>query len=141
MTNNPIRAMGIDFGLKYIGVAYGQTLTATAKPLETLIAKEGSIPWPTLERLIAEWHPDIFIVGLPLNMDGTDQKITKKARAFATTLEEKFHIPVELFDERLSTVEAKAHLFEKGGFKALQKTRIDAMAAKIILESWMADNA
>jgi putative holliday junction resolvase len=132
------RAFAFDFGTKYIGIAFGQTITSTAKPLETIKAVDGDIAWSRIDALIKEWSPQALIVGLPLNMDGTDQKIAKKAREFAKSLKEKFHLPVELFDERLSTVEAKAHLFEKGGFKALKKTDIDAMAAKIILESWMA---
>jgi len=76
------------------------------------------------------------VVGLPLNMDGTEQPLTARARKFANRLHGRFGVQVELHDERLSTVEARADLFARGGFRALTKGSVDSLSAVIILESW-----
>jgi len=76
------------------------------------------------------------VVGLPLNMDGTEQPLTARARKFANRLHGRFGVQVELHDERLSTVEARADLFDRGGFRTLDKGSVDAASAVIILESW-----
>ena len=80
------------------------------------------------------------MVGCPLNMDGSEQQLTLRARKFAKRLHGRFAIPVEMVDERLSTVEARARLFEQGGYKALEKGAVDNASAVIILESWFAEN-
>lgn len=130
--------MGFDFGYRRIGVAVGQTITGTARPLSILLAKEG-IPaeWQQLDKIIAEWLPDILLVGLPLNMDGTEQDVTQGAKHFATLLAQRYQKPVETFDERLSTREARQRIFETEGYKGLQKKRVDNIAAQIIVESWL----
>jgi putative holliday junction resolvase len=128
--------LSFDFGIKNIGVAVGQKLTFTAHPLNSLPAKLGIPNWNQVSALLLEWEPKCIIVGLPLNIDGSKQKITKKAEQFAELLKKKFALHVELYDERLSTVEAKSILFEQGGFRALKKDKIDSVAAVIILESW-----
>lgn len=128
--------LSFDFGIKNIGVAVGQKLTFTAHALNSLPAKLGIPNWNQVSALLLEWEPKYIIVGLPLNIDGSKQKITKKAEQFAELLKKKFALNVELYDERLSTVEAKSILFEQGGFRALKKNKIDSIAAVIILESW-----
>ena len=77
-----------------------------------------------------------MVVGLPLNMDGTEQPLTDRARKFANRIHGRFGVRVELQDERLSTVEARADLFERGGFRALQKGQVDLQSAVIILVDW-----
>lgn len=77
-----------------------------------------------------------MIVGLPLNMDGTEQPLTARARKFANKIHGRFGVSVKLHDERLSTVEARAGLFEHGGFRALNKGSVDSASAVIILESY-----
>ncbi len=128
--------MAFDFGTKSIGVAIGQEVTQTARALTALKAQEGVPDWQLIEKLLTEWQPDLIVVGLPLNMDGTEQPLTGKARKFANRLHGRFGKPVELQDERLSTVEARADLFERGGYRALNKGQVDAASAVIILESW-----
>ncbi|MBP2194920.1 Holliday junction resolvase RuvX [Erwiniaceae bacterium L1_54_6] len=128
--------LGFDFGTKSIGVAVGQQLTGTARALTALKAQDGTPDWNQIERLLKEWQPDYVVVGLPLNMDGTEQELTARARKFANRLHGRFGVRVELQDERLSTVEARAGLFERGGYRALQKGRVDAQSAVIILEDW-----
>lgn len=128
--------LGFDFGTKSIGVAVGQQLTGTARALTALKAQDGTPDWNVIEKLLKEWQPDYVVVGLPLNMDGTEQPLTVRARKFANRLHGRFGVRVELQDERLSTVEARADLFERGGFRALQKGQVDSQSAVIILEDW-----
>ncbi|MFH7564302.1 MULTISPECIES: Holliday junction resolvase RuvX [Oceanimonas] len=129
--------LGFDYGLKSIGVAVGQELTATARPLLALKASDGVPNWEQIENLLKEWQPALLVVGLPLNMDGTEQDISRRARKFANRLHGRFGLPVELQDERLTTTDARARLFEAGGYKALGKDAVDAVSAQLILESWM----
>lgn len=133
--------LAFDFGTKSIGVAIGQEITGTARALISLKAQEGSPDWQRVEKLLREWQPDLVVVGLPLNMDGTEQPVTAQARKFANRLHGRFGVQVALHDERLSTVEAKAQLFQQGGYRALDKGSVDAASAVIILESWFDHHA
>jgi len=128
--------LAFDFGTKSIGVAIGQRITGTARALTALKAQDGTPDWSKIDKLLKEWQPDEVVVGLPLNMDGTEQPLTARARKFAQRLHGRFGVQVSLHDERLSTVEAKADLFEQGGFRALNKGSIDSASAVVILESW-----
>ncbi|PKH22702.1 Holliday junction resolvase RuvX [Enterobacterales bacterium CwR94] len=128
--------LGFDFGTKSIGVAVGQSLTGSARPLTALKAQDGTPDWNKIEALLKEWSPQRVVVGLPLNMDGTEQPLTQRARKFANRLHGRFGIQVELQDERLSTVEARADLFSRGGYRALDKGSVDSVSAALILESW-----
>ena len=129
--------MGFDFGTRSIGVATGQEITGTASPLTSLKANDGIPDWSQIEKILKEWQPDLLIVGLPLNMDGTEQEMTQRARKFGQRLHGRFGFQVEFKDERLTTTDAKARLFEHGGYRALGKSRVDAVSAQLILESWM----
>ena len=130
---NQRRILAFDFGTHRIGVAFGQELTGTATPLPILPARDGIPDWGQIEKLIQEWQPDAFVVGLPVNMDGTAGPITPRARKFGNRLHGRFHKPIHTMDERLSSIEAKEKLAE-----ATQKNSIglDSMAATLILESW-----
>ncbi|MFV9998064.1 MAG: Holliday junction resolvase RuvX [Arsenophonus endosymbiont of Dermacentor nuttalli] len=139
MTNRTIIAF--DFGTLSIGIAIGQEITATARPLTALKAKDSKPNWLEIEKILQEWQPELTIVGLPLNMDGTEQPISNQARKFANRLHGRFGIQVTLHDERLSTIEAKAQLFKQGGYRALNKSNIDSISAVIILESWFEQHA
>lgn len=134
MANRTIIAF--DFGTLSIGIAIGQEITATARPLTAIKAKDGKPNWSDIEKIIQEWQPELAIVGLPLNMDGTEQPISNQARKFANRLHGRFGIQVTLHDERLTTIEARAQLFNQGGYRALNKSKIDSISAVIILESW-----
>ncbi len=127
--------LGFDFGLRYIGVAVGQTVTGTANPLETLKARQGEPIWDRIAGLIDHWRPSVLMVGVPLTASGAEQPITQAARRFAENLGVHFALPVLMIDERYTTLEAKQDLFERGGFRALKKSRIDAWSAKIITEN------
>ena len=129
--------LGIDFGMKRIGIAVGQTITQTARPLETIKAKQGIPDWDRLDKLIKMWQPHGLIVGIPLNMDGTSQPLTDNAEQFADSLRKRYNIPVYGIDERLSTKDARERLFAEGGYKALQDGQVDSVAAQLILQNWL----
>lgn len=97
--------LGFDFGLKYIGVAVGQSITQTASPLETLLAKDGIPNWEDIQILITRWQPTELIVGVPLNMDGSTQRMTHCAKRFIHRLQDYYKLPVHEVDERLSSWE------------------------------------
>lgn len=129
--------LGFDFGSKSIGIAVGQEITTSATPLQALKARDGIPDWDALGVIINEWQPDLIIVGLPLNMDGTPQAVTYAAKKFANRLNSRYGIPVETQDERLTTVDARAQLFARGGYKKLSKSNVDNLSARLILESWL----
>lgn len=128
--------IAFDFGTKSIGIAIGQSITVSARPLTAVKAQDGIPDWQQIEKLLKEWQPDLLVVGLPLNMDGTEQPLTARARKFANRLHGRFGIKVALQDERLSTTEARATLFQQGGYRALTKGQVDSQSAVVILESW-----
>ncbi|MBU2880894.1 Holliday junction resolvase RuvX [Psychrosphaera sp. B3R10] len=128
--------IGIDYGTTSIGFAVGQSLTGTASPLEALRAKDGVPQWDQVEKLLTTWEPDLVVVGLPLNMDGTEQPMTARAKKFANKIHGRFGYAIVTHDERLTTVDAKADLFASGGFRNLKKGNVDSQSAVVILESY-----
>lgn len=132
--------LGFDFGMKRIGVAIAQMVTQSARPLATIKASKGLPDWTALTILIEKWRPDALIVGIPLNMDGSLQAMSQHAKDFALSLQERFHLPVYEMDERLTTKAAREHLFNEGGYQALQNGQVDQVAAQFILEDWLKAN-
>ncbi|KMK50862.1 Holliday junction resolvase [[Actinobacillus] muris] len=128
--------IAFDFGTNSIGCAVGQSITGTAQSLPAFKAQDGVPNWQEIGKLLAQWQPDLLVVGLPLNMDGTEQPLTQRAKKFANRLHGRFNLPVVLQDERLTTVEAKAEIFARGGYRALKKDKVDGISACLILESW-----
>lgn len=135
-------ALGFDFGLKRIGVAVGQTLTGSASPLGVVAMRGGEPDWEGLARIIREWRPASLVVGLPYNMDLSEQEMTQHARRFAEELARRFPLPVHTVDERLSSHEAEAQLKERRqqGRRRASRADIDSAAACVILESWFNSN-
>lgn len=136
---SPQILLGFDFGMKRIGIAIGQTITKTARPLITLPAKEGIPNWDSVSALMIKWQPDAIVVGIPLNMDGSLQKISANAQQFAEELEKRFKLPVYQVDERLTTKDARERIFAHGGYKALQDGQVDQVAAQLILQNWFTE--
>ena len=104
------------------------------------MAKKGLPDAAEIHKLIAQWRPQILVVGLPLMMDGKKQFTTQLAFRFIDFLKSLTDIPVFSIDERLTTKIARSELFEQGGFKKLQKADVDSYAAKLIVESWLQEN-
>ena len=129
--------LGFDFGYKRIGVAVGQQLTASASPLSTLEARLGVPNWEMVQKLLNQWRPVALVVGLPTCIDDKEQYTTAASKGFARQLRRRFKLPVHMVDERLSTVEARAHLFASGGYRNIKNSEVDSIAACIILEQWL----
>ena len=89
-----------------------------------------------LANYLKEWQPDLIVVGLPLNMDGTEQQLTLDAKKFGNRIAGRFGVKVEFQDERLTTADAKEQLFSRGGYRNLKKDNIDAESARLIIESF-----
>lgn len=130
--------LAFDFGLRQIGVAVGNCRTGTSEPLTTITARDGVPDWQVTDRLIADWQPDCLLVGLPLNMDGSASELSRLARKFGRRLAERFQIPVEFEDERLSSFEAKQQLLSMGHRGDYRAEPADGLAAKLILDTWLA---
>ena len=101
-----ITAIAFDFGTKSIGCAVGQSITGTAQALPAFKAQDGIPNWDAIEKCLKDWKPDVIVVGLPLNMDGTEQDLTLRAKKFANRL------------------------------NGLNKGKVDGISACLILESW-----
>ncbi len=133
----PQTILAFDYGTATIGVAAGQTLTATAAELAPLKARDGIPDWKQIERLLHEWRPALLVVGLPLNMDGSESELAARARKFARRLHGRFGVGVKMMDERLSTFEAKQIAAERGQRGNYAAQPVDSIAARLILESWL----
>ncbi|MBL3556068.1 MULTISPECIES: Holliday junction resolvase RuvX [Marinobacter] len=130
------RVMAFDFGTRRIGVASGQELLGTGKPLTMLPARDGVPDWDQIGRLLKEWKPDRVLVGLPLNMDDTENDMCARARKFGKRLHGRFHVEVEMVDERLTSFEAKGDVLAAGGSRDFGRDGVDDRAAVLILETW-----
>ncbi|MDF0751754.1 Holliday junction resolvase RuvX [Marinobacter sp. 71-i] len=130
------RVMAFDFGTRRIGVASGQELLGTGKPLAMLPARNGVPDWGQIGHLLEEWKPDRVLVGLPLNMDDTENDMCARARKFGKRLHGRFHVEVEMVDERLTSFEAKGDVMAAGGSRDFGRDGVDDRAAVLILETW-----
>lgn len=129
--------IAFDYGTRFIGVAVGQSITGTAAPLSALPAKDGIPNWDQIAALIAEWQPQRLIVGLPLNMDGTPSEMSQRAEKFAKRLHGRFGLPVETWDERLSSFEARGEMLARDrGNRNFRERGVDSLSARLILEGW-----
>lgn len=129
-----LRVLGFDYGTQKIGVASGQTATGTASGIAILPARDGIPDWAQIERLLKEWQPALLVVGLPLNMDGSESELSARARKFGNRLHGRTGLPVEMWDERLSSREARELARDSGR----GREQVDALAAALVLESWLA---
>ena len=130
--------LGFDYGPRKIGVAVGQTITGSASPLTTIRSHGERPDWARIEGLIREWRPKAAVVGLPFNMDDSETALAPRARRFARQLQGRFGLEVHLVDERLTSLEARRQLGRTAtATKAIEV--IDAMAAKLILETWLCE--
>lgn len=129
--------LAFDYGTKNIGVAIGQTITSSARSLPPLKAKDGVPDWSQIEKLLAEWRPDLVLVGLPLNMDDSESELSARAKKFGNRLNGRFGVKIEMVDERLTSFEAKGEVISRGGSRDYKNNPVDSIAARLILESWL----
>jgi putative Holliday junction resolvase len=121
--------LAFDFGLRHIGVAIGQTVTRTATPLTTLAARNGKPDWAVVSKLVEDWRPAVVLVGLPLNMDGSESEMSERARQFTERIRARTGVAVAMVDERLTSYAARGAGPEHA----------HAEAAVLIAESWLRD--
>jgi len=129
--------IAIDFGLRNIGVAVGNTLSLTSRPLTILQARDGVPDWDALSSIFDEWRPDRILVGNPLNMDDSESDMGRQAARFARRIEGRFGLTVTLVDERLSSREAKTKALAAGHRGDFASIPVDDEAAAIILATWL----
>jgi putative Holliday junction resolvase len=138
----PVEAvLAFDFGLRRIGIAAGDTLTATAAPRPAAFMTRTGPDWPAIVREVDALKPRRLIVGAPYNVDGTPGALAPAARRFANELERRFKLPVSMVDERWSSLEAGAALTARragGGRRRIRREEVDSAAAAVILERWLA---
>ncbi|MDX1569173.1 MAG: Holliday junction resolvase RuvX [Xanthomonadales bacterium] len=140
----PDTVLSFDFGLRRIGVAIGQSLTGTATALATIDNPADELNWTAITGLVEAWHPDAMVVGIPLTEAGEEQAITRAARSFAGKLADRYRLPVHHADERYTSVAAEARFRDQrraGQLRRRNRDKLDAVAAKLILEQWFADRA
>jgi putative holliday junction resolvase len=133
--------ISFDVGTKRIGVAIGQRITDSARPLNLLKAKDGYPNWEFVDKLVKTWSPQGFVLGLPYFADGKENPTTILAKNFGNKLHQRYNIAVYWIDERLSSYEAEEYLHslpkKSKGKKAVS---LDSMAATFILQSWFNQN-
>jgi putative holliday junction resolvase len=148
--NSPGRALraeprsaviAFDFGEQRIGAAVGDTSVGIAHPLTTIIATDKKSRYAEIAALVQEWRPALLVVGLPAHLDGTEHEMSRLARKFARELNGRFSLPVELVDERLTSVAAESSLAEAGVGLRKRKPVIDQVAAQHILQAYFDDQA
>jgi putative Holliday junction resolvase len=140
---HPRVVLAFDFGRRRIGVACGDTVSRSASPLDAVPAGKDGPRWELVDKLLREWQPDLAVIGLPYNVDGSDSDMTNAARSFAAELKRRFLLEIALVDERYSSREAEARL--KSARESGQRRRrvtpgdVDAAAACVILERWFTE--
>jgi len=132
----PGTLLAFDFGIKRIGVAVGNSIAHTTRPLITLHGEQNEIRFAAIAALINEWQPAALVVGLPCNDDGTPHEMTRLCRRFANRLKGRFNLPTILVDERYTSASASTHLTEMGVRGIRQKPMIDQVAAQYILQAY-----
>jgi putative Holliday junction resolvase len=140
----PQLVLAFDYGRRRIGVACGDTLSRTARPLAGIDSDASGPRWDRVAALLRDWQPSHIVVGLPYNVDGSESAMSTAARAFARELEARHALKVNLVDERYSSLEAETRLRAERGAgvrkRRVVKADIDAAAACVILERWFGES-
>jgi putative holliday junction resolvase len=133
--------LAFDVGTRMLGVAIGHPVTGTARALATVQVRHGKVDWNAIDLLVREWQPHAFVIGLPLALDGSEQEMTRYARSFGEQLSSRYARVVHESDERFTSKEAARRFAQQraqGTAKRKHGADIDALAAQIILETWLA---
>ena len=133
--------LAFDFGMRRIGVACGDTVSGNASPLGSVTVGPAGVRWDRIDALMRDYRPALLIVGLPYNTDGSESDAARRARGFAAELAAHYALPVDLVDERYSSLEAEARLKDERAAglrrRRVTKSDVDAGAACVILERWL----
>jgi len=132
------RLLAVDWGEVRIGLALSDSAQILASPLDTLVRRSGKrFPMPRFLELVAEHEPVGVVVGLPLTGEGTEEASAAAARVMAETIGRRTGLPIELWDERMSTARALAVIREQGGRTRGRREDVDALAAAVLLQHFM----
>jgi putative Holliday junction resolvase len=128
----------VDWGDVRIGLALSDESQVLASPLDTLVRRAGKrFPMPRFLQLVAQHHPVGVVVGLPLSGEGVEERSAAAARQMAEVIARRTGLPVELWDERMSTARALAAIREQGGSTRGRREEVDALAAAVLLQHFM----
>jgi putative Holliday junction resolvase len=133
--------LGLDLGKRRIGVAVFDLPGMGARPLTTLLRSSWSRDIEQIRTLVQDRQARRIVVGLPINMNGSEGPAARDARRFAALLSRELGLPVELYDERLTSFEAESRLRDSSVSRNSRKLMVDQIAAALILESWLAAHA
>lgn len=133
--------LAFDFGTRHLGVAVGETMLGLAHPLDTIEAGTDAVRFAAIGRLVAEWRPTRFVVGLPSHADGRAHELEPQVRRFARRLEGRYGRPVVFVDEHLTSAEAGSRLHEIGRGGRAHKSLTHPVAAQIILQNYFDEQA
>lgn len=130
--------LGFDFGLARIGIATAELETGLASALDTIHETASDARFAAIGALIGQWQPVALVVGVPTQLDGSDQELSARCRRFANQLHGRFGLPVFTVDERLSSLAAERELVE-AGMRDWRKRKavVDAAAARLILQTFL----
>ena len=134
--NAPQTIMAFDFGTQKMGMSVGQSLIASANPLPLFPMEDGIPNWDELLKIVKSHQPNLFLVGLPLNMDDSESELSTRARKFARRLRHQTNIETWMVDERLTTREARDELDHYQAQGRGKKLSADSIAAALLIESW-----
>ena len=132
----PQLIMAFDFGTQKMGMAVGQSLIESANPLGLFPMKDGIPNWDELLKIVKQYQPTLFLVGLPLNMDDSESELSARSRKFARRLRHQTNIETLMVDERLTTREARDELDHYHAQGRAKKLAADSIAAALFIESW-----
>ena len=130
--------LGFDFGDKRVGVAVGETATGIANALHTIEAAANDARFAAIDALVREWKPVLLVVGRPRHEDGGEHQVARLAEKFARRLRSRHGLPVVFVDETLSSAAAESD-FREARTRSRRPADIDALAARIILQSYLDD--
>ena len=133
--------VAFDFGEARIGVAEGDAEVGTAHPIATVTGEGNEAKFSAIEKLVREWQPRQFVVGLPVHTDGSEHELTRLSRKFGRRLHGRFNLPVYCVDERMSSLYAESLLAEAQVFGRKQKAVLDQVAAQAILQGFFEGGA
>jgi len=136
--------IAFDFGLKRTGIAVGNTVIGSATPECTLYSKDEMPDWDGITKLIKEWQPSQIVVGMPIELDGSENPLKKSIERFCNQIQGRYNIAVDQENEQFTSIEAAQRLKQlrqSGRKQKVSKDEVDKIAAAIILENWMQRNA
>ena len=136
-----VTVLGFDVGARRIGVAVGNAVSATARDLAVVDMRDEIADWPAIDKLLREWRPDALVIGDPRTLADGDQPSRQRAQRFARDAFTRYGLPVRLVDERSSSIEAAQRFADARAAGARKRTdarNLDALAAAVIVERWLA---